>query len=85
MHVIDIPWCIWIYTFDKNHVNIDDQVNIVVYGFNGKSKDIKLKIKSESSCCDRYKCDINDIGIPFKLRVSYKSKKSSAEYHLDRV
>jgi hypothetical protein len=57
----------------------------MVYGFNGKSKDIKLKRKIDSRPCERYKYDIADIGALFKLRVSFLSKKVSTSWFLDRV
>ncbi|CAF3670445.1 unnamed protein product [Rotaria sp. Silwood1] len=35
--------------------------------------------------CDKFKADINDVGIPFKLRVSLKNKNLSISWHLDRI
>ncbi|CAF3378972.1 unnamed protein product [Rotaria sp. Silwood2] len=37
-----IPWYRWIYTSDIKEADTDAQVNLVIYGHNGKSDNIKL-------------------------------------------
>jgi hypothetical protein len=83
-----VPWCIWVYTSDKKGAGTDAEVNLVLYGHNGKSHDIKLKSKSdafEAGHCDDFKVDVTDIGTPFKLRVSHDNKHAFSAWHLDRV
>ncbi|CAF3622471.1 unnamed protein product [Rotaria sp. Silwood1] len=64
------------------------QVILVLYGDNRKSRNIKVERNSDTlqqGHCDKFKADINDVGIPFKLRVSLKNKNLSISWHLDRV
>ncbi|CAF0916712.1 unnamed protein product [Rotaria sordida] len=83
-----IPWYIWIYTSDKKGAGTNGQVNLVLYGYNGKSKTIKLERKSDTfqqGHCDQFATDIHDIGIPFKLRVNLNNYNLSTSWHLDRI
>ncbi|CAF4868842.1 unnamed protein product, partial [Rotaria sp. Silwood1] len=64
------------------------QVILVLYGDNRKSRNIKVERNSDTlqqGHCDKFKADINDVGIPFKLRVSLKNKNLSISWHLDRI
>jgi hypothetical protein len=66
----------------------DAQVNLILYGQNGKSHDIKLETQPktlETGQCDEFKADVTDVGTPFKLRVSPDNTKAFAPWHLDRV
>ncbi|CAF4048737.1 unnamed protein product, partial [Rotaria sordida] len=83
-----VPWYIWVYTSNINEASTDAEVNLVLYGHNGKSDNIKLRSKSdafEAGQCDEFKVDIVDVGTPFKLRVSYDDKKFFSPWHLDRI
>ncbi|CAF2713886.1 unnamed protein product [Rotaria sp. Silwood2] len=83
-----VPWYIWIYTSDIQGTGTRAEVILVLYGYNGKSHDIKLRSKSntfEADQCEEFKVDIADVGTPFKLRVSHDNKKLFAPWHLDRI
>ncbi|CAF1287745.1 unnamed protein product [Rotaria sordida] len=83
-----VPWYIWVYTSNINEASTNAEVNLVLYGHNGKSDNIKLRSKSdvfEAGQCDEFKVDIVDVGTPFKLRVSYDDKKFFSPWHLDRI
>ncbi|CAF5146415.1 unnamed protein product, partial [Rotaria sp. Silwood1] len=82
------PWHIWIYTSDKKGASTNAQAILVLYGSNGKSKNIKLERNSntfQQGYCDQFEADIYDIGVPWKLRVSLDKESLSASWHLDRV
>ncbi|CAF3778487.1 unnamed protein product [Rotaria sp. Silwood1] len=83
-----VPWYIWVYTSDIKQAGTNAQVIIVLYGNHGKSINIKLERNSDTlqqAHCDQFKVDINDVGIPFKLRVSINNKYLSHSWHLDRI
>ncbi|CAF1135774.1 unnamed protein product [Rotaria sordida] len=83
-----IPWYIWVYTSDKKRASTNAQVILILYGNNGKSRNIKLEKNFntlQQGQCDQFKVDINDVGIPFKLRVSLNNKNLSTSWHLDRI
>ncbi|CAF1415328.1 unnamed protein product, partial [Rotaria sordida] len=83
-----VPWYIWVYTSDKKGAGTHAQVILVLYGYDGKSKNIKLERNPNSlkqGQCNQYKVDINDVGIPFKLRVSLNDNNLSHSWHLDRI
>jgi hypothetical protein len=66
----------------------DALVKLVLYGHKGKCDNIELQTESgrfECGYCDEFKIDINDIGVPFKLRVSLDNKNFFSAWHLDRV
>ncbi|CAF5099834.1 unnamed protein product, partial [Rotaria sp. Silwood1] len=82
------PWHIWIYTSDKQGASTNAQAILVLYGSNGKSKNIKLERNSntfQQGNCDQFEADIYDIGVPSKLRVSLNKESLSASWHLDRI
>ncbi|CAF2908011.1 unnamed protein product [Rotaria sp. Silwood2] len=88
IHPQTIPWHIWVYTSDKKGASKNAQVILVLYGQNGKSIDIKLEKSSntlQQGHCDQYEADINDVGIPFKLRVSLNNQSLSTSWRLDRI
>ncbi|CAF2130421.1 unnamed protein product [Rotaria magnacalcarata] len=83
-----VPWYVWVHTSDKKEAGTNAQVILVLYGHNGKSVNIKLERNSDAlqqGHCDQFKADINDVGIPYKLRVSLSSKHLSHSWHLDRI
>ncbi|CAF2821092.1 unnamed protein product [Rotaria sp. Silwood2] len=83
-----VPWYIWVYTSDKKGAGTNGQVILVLYGNYGKSINIKLEKNSDTlqqGHCNQYKVDMNDVGIPFKLRVSLNNKSLSHSWHLDRI
>ncbi|CAF4484729.1 unnamed protein product, partial [Rotaria sp. Silwood2] len=87
MHPPTVPWHIWVYTSDKKGASTNAQVTLVLYGQNGKSRDIKLENNSntlQQGHCDQYAADIHDVGIPFKLRVSLNNQSLSTSWCLDR-
>ncbi|CAF1005020.1 unnamed protein product [Rotaria sordida] len=83
-----VPWYIWVYTSDRKGAATHTQVIAVLYGYDGKSTNIKLEKNSntlQQGHCDQYKADINDVGIPFKLRVYLNDNYLSDSWHLDRI
>ncbi|CAF3234025.1 unnamed protein product [Rotaria socialis] len=83
-----VPWYVWVHTSDKKGAGTNAQVILVLYGHGGKSANIKLERNSDAlqqGHCDQFKVDINDVGIPYKLRASLNSKHSSHSWHLDRI
>lgn len=61
---------------------------MVLYGSEGKSKNVKFERKSDglqTGDCSQFKADIDDVGTPFKLRVSISDQTYSDPWHLDRV
>ncbi|CAF0968400.1 unnamed protein product [Rotaria sp. Silwood1] len=87
-HRPSVPWYIWMYTNDKKGASTNVQVILVLYGDNGKSRNVKLERNSDTlqqGQCDQFKADINDVGIPYKLRVSLNDKNLSTSWHLDRI
>lgn len=88
MIYLAISWYIWIYINDKKGVTSNAQVVLVLYGNNGKSENIKLQRNPDalhSGHCDQFKVDINDIGTPFKLRVTHDKKTPPASWRLEKV
>ncbi|CAF3251609.1 unnamed protein product [Rotaria sp. Silwood2] len=88
IHRPSMPWHIWVYTSDKKGASTNAQVILVLYGDNGRSRNIKLQRNSDTlqqGHCDQFKVDINDVGIPYKLRVSLNDKNLSTSWHLDQI
>lgn len=61
---------------------------MVLYGNERKSRNIRLERKKDALQTrhyDQFKAEIDDVGIPFKLRVSIDDKTYKNPWHLDRV
>ena len=83
-----IPWCIWVYTSDMKGAGTDAQVKLVLYGRDGKTDEVTLKSDKkafEAGACDEFKENLDEVGIPVKLRVQHDNSRSFAAWHLDRV
>ena len=92
--IAEVTWQVWVYTSDLRGAGTDANVYAVLYGTQGKTRDV---IKSdvipldnkgdnfESGQCDKFKVDVMDVGVPFKLRIGHDNSGSFAAWHLDRV
>lgn len=83
-----IVWNLTVYTSDKKNAGTDSNVHLVLYGDKGKSDDLDLRENPENfkqGKKDNFKIETNDIGIPFKLRISHDNSGKNPGWHLDRV
>lgn len=75
-------------TSDVKSAGTDANVGICVYGKKGKSEELILDNKGdnfERGAVDHFKVNIEDIGVPYKLRVYHDDSGRAAGWHLDRV
>ena len=75
-------------TSDMRGAGTDANVFFVLYGDKGKSEEIKLDNKTdnfERGSVDKFKADIKDVGVPYKIRIGHDNSKSYSDWHLAKV
>ncbi|KAH3887386.1 hypothetical protein DPMN_011402, partial [Dreissena polymorpha] len=81
-------WNVWVKTSDVSNAGTDANVVICLYGKKGKSEEIPLDNKGdnfEKGKVDLFKVNIQDVGLPYKLRVYHDDSGRAAGWHLDRI
>ena len=75
-------------TSDLRGAGTDSNVYFVLYGDKGKSEEIQLENKTdnfERGSVDRFKVDIKEVGVPYKIRIGHDNSKLYSDWHLDKV
>ncbi len=88
VHTPKTQWLIRVFTSDMPNAGTDANVTVVIYGREGRTDDIQLKTKGnmfERGQCDKFKVETDDIGQPFKMRVSHDNSGRGPGWHLDRI
>ncbi|RNA20950.1 lipoxygenase homology domain-containing 1, partial [Brachionus plicatilis] len=83
-----VVWNLTVFTSDKKYAGTDSNVYVVLYGDKGKSDDLSLRENSdnfEKGRKDKFRIETNEIGIPFKIRISHDNSGKAPGWHLDRI
>ena len=75
-------------TSDLRGAGTDANVFFVLYGDKGKSQEINLDNKTdnfERGSVDKFKTDIKDVGVPYKIRIGHDNSKAYSDWHLSKV
>jgi hypothetical protein len=86
-------WHVSVYTADERGAGTDANVILVIYGKNAdgesvKSDEVKLENKGdnfEAGQVDKFKIETNEVGRPYKIRISHDNTGSFPGWKLDRV
>lgn len=84
----EVTWYVWVHTSDVRGAGTDANVYLMAYGEKGKSDEIPLENKGdafEKGKEDKFKIEMVEIGIPYKIRVWHDNKGNFAAWHLKRV
>ncbi|KAL5006870.1 hypothetical protein ScPMuIL_015676 [Solemya velum] len=83
-----VTWYVWVSTSEVQGAGTDANVYLMAYGEKGKSDEILLENKGdafEKGNDDKFKIEMAEIGIPYKIRVWHDNKGSFAAWHLKKV
>ena len=86
--VAEIPWSVKVFTSDKANAGTDANVHLVLYGKDGKSDDIVLNNEGnnfERGQSDEFKLQIDEVGLPFKIRIGHDNGGAAPGWHLNKV
>ncbi|RDD42008.1 Lipoxygenase homology domain-containing protein 1 [Trichoplax sp. H2] len=81
-------WFAWIWTSDIRGAGTDANVSMQIYGDKGKSQEIKLGNNTdnfEQATLDKFKLEIDQVGVPYKLRIGHDNSNAFPGWHLDKV
>jgi hypothetical protein len=87
------PWFVQVYTSDVRGAGTDANVVMTLYGRakDGtylKSDEVTLDNKGnnfEQGQKDQFKIELDEVGIPYKMRIGHDGTKPFSGWHLDRV
>ncbi len=77
-----------VYTSDVSNAGTDAKVFLTLYGSKGKTDEVILvaeKTAFEKGSVDTFRLDMEDVGLPYKLRIRHDDSGASSGWHLDKV
>ena len=88
-----VPWTVNVTTSKKSKAGTDANVFLVLHGKNDsgdykQSKEIKLDNTGdnfESGRTDKFDVKIEDVGVPYKIRIGHDDSGTMSGWHLKQV